>query len=470
MSDADRPDPFASARDIAAAVASGRWTASAVIETTLARIEAHDRALNAFTLVTTARARAAAAMIDARRKAGEKLPPLAGVPYAVKNLFDLAGEVTLAGSHVLAGEPPADRDAVLVERMDAAGAICVGALNMDEFAYGFTTENSHAGPSRNPHSPAHSAGGSSGGCGAAVGGGLVPISLGSDTNGSIRVPSSFCGIWGLKPTYGRLPRTGSYPFVYSLDHLGLFARTVEDLALAYDAMQGHDAGDLACAERPAEPALARLAEGGALRVGVLGGWFADQAGEQARRAVALAAGALGATETVVVPGAEAGRAAAFLITASEGGELHRLHLRERYDDMEPLSRDRLAAGALLPAAWVQRAQRVRAQWRLRMLQAFERFDLLLAPATPIPAPRLPCETVVINGRTLPARPNIGLLTQPISCIGLPVVAAPVETGDTLPLGVQLIAAPWAEVTALRAARKLEQAGIALARAVPEPAE
>ncbi|WP_085317894.1 AtzE family amidohydrolase [Derxia lacustris] len=462
----DAPDPLASARDIAAAIAAGRWSASAVVEQTLARIAALDPQLNAFTLVTAERARAGAAAIDARRAAGEPLPPLAGVPYAVKNLFDLAGEVTLAGSKLLASDPPAERDAVLVERLDAAGAICVGALNMDEFAYGFTTENSHAGACHNPHALAHSAGGSSGGCGAAGAAALVPLSIGSDTNGSIRVPSSLCGIWGLKPTYGRLPRTRSYPFVYSLDHLGPFARNVADLALAYDALQGHDAGDLACADRPVEPTFAGLAAPGPIRVGILGGWFAEQAGEQARRAVARAAEALGATETVVVDGAEAGRAAAFVITASEGGELHRLHLRDSYQDMEPLSRDRLAAGALLPAAWVQRAQRVRALWHARMLAAFGRFDLLLAPATPVPAPPLGAASIEINGRQLPARPNMGLLTQPISCIGLPVVAAPVETGDALPLGVQLIAAPWAEAVALRAAWRLELAGVARARAVP----
>jgi Asp-tRNA(Asn)/Glu-tRNA(Gln) amidotransferase A subunit family amidase len=152
------------------------------------------------------------------------------VPYAVKNLFDIEGEVTLAGSRVNRDHAPASSDAFLVQRLQAAGAVLVGSLNMDEYAYGFTTENTHYGPCRNPHDLTRIAGGSSGGSGAAVAAGQVPVALGSDTNGSIRVPSSLCGVWGLKPTFGRLSRRGSYPFVHSVDHLGPFADSVERLA------------------------------------------------------------------------------------------------------------------------------------------------------------------------------------------------------------------------------------------------
>ncbi len=172
------------------------------------------------------------------------------MPFAVKNLFDIAGLTDLAGSKINRDNPPAHRDATLIERLEAAGAILVGALNMGEYAYDFTGENIHDGPSRNPHDLDRMTGGSSGGSGAAVGGGLVPLALGSDTNGSIRVPSSLCGIFGLKPTYGRLSRARSFPFVASLDHLGPFARSARDLALAYDAMQGFDPDDPVCADRP----------------------------------------------------------------------------------------------------------------------------------------------------------------------------------------------------------------------------
>ena len=237
-----------SAQAIAAAVGKGSASAREVVEAALDRIAARNEALGAFTDVTAARALKKAAAIDAARARGERLGSLAGAPFAVKNLFDVAGLPTRAGSKINRGRPPAPRDATLVRRLEEAGAVLVGALNMGEYAYDFTGQNVHDGPSRNPHDLGAMTGGSSGGSGAAVAGGLVPLALGSDTNGSIRVPSSFCGIFGLKPTYGRLSRAGTFPFVASLDHLGPFARSAGDLALSYDAMLGPDADDPAQAE------------------------------------------------------------------------------------------------------------------------------------------------------------------------------------------------------------------------------
>lgn len=189
----------------------------------LSRIEHTDARVNAFTAVLRERAWREAEASDARRARGESLGPLDGMPYAVKNLFDIEGLVTLAGSKVNRRLPPASADAVLVQRLQQAGAVLVGALNMDEYAYGFTTENTHYGATHNPHRHGHLSGGSSGGSGAAVAALQVPLTLGSDTNGSIRVPSSLCGVWGLKPTFGRLSRRGSFPFVHSIDHLGPMA-------------------------------------------------------------------------------------------------------------------------------------------------------------------------------------------------------------------------------------------------------
>ena len=347
------------------------------------------------------------------------------MPYAVKNLFDTADEVTLAGGRVNAANPPARRDAVLAARLREAGAVLVGALNMDEHAYGFTTENSHYGACRNPHDPARIAGGSSGGSAAAVAGDLVPLTLGSDTNGSIRVPASLCGVFGLKPTFGRLPRTGSFPFVGSLDHLGPFAADATSLAAVYDALQGPDAGDGACAQYPAEPTLAALASDRPLRVAVLGGYFTHWAGPEARQAVQLAARALDATDIVELAGAQQARAAAFVITAAEGGALHRRRLVTHYDYYEPYSRDRLVAGSLVPAAWVQQAQRVRHRVYRDALALFARYDVLIAPATPVPATPIGAQDLMLAGQCLPACASMGLLTQPISCLGLPVCAAPV---------------------------------------------
>src|SRR6186713_1972729 len=218
-----------SAQQIAQAVTDGKLSALAATEAALGRIAKHDSVLNSFTDVTADRARAKARAVDAAIAAGQKVGPLAGVPFAVKNLFDVKGLSTRAGSKINRDLSPASRDATLVERMEAAGAVLTGALNMGEYAYDFTGENVHDGPSRNPHDPTRMSGGSSGGSGTAVAAGLVAASLGSDTNGSIRVPASFCGLFGLKPTFGRLSRAGAFPFCASLDHVGPLARSALDL-------------------------------------------------------------------------------------------------------------------------------------------------------------------------------------------------------------------------------------------------
>src|SRR6201994_1133422 len=447
-----------SAADIAKAVTSRKLSALEATEDALARIAQHDGVLNSFTDVTADRARAKARAIDAAIAAGEKVGPLAGVPFAVKNLFDVQGLATRAGSKINRDLKPAARDATLIERMEAAGAVLVGALNMGEYAYDFTGENVHDGPSRNPHDPTRMTGGSSGGSGGAVGGALVPIALGSDTNGSIPVPASFCGIFGLKPTYGRLSRARSFPFVASLDHLGPFARSVRDLALAYDAMQGSDAEDAACTTRSVEPATPLLAENiGGLRIALAGGWFQKNLFPEAVEAVAHVAKALGVTRTVDIPEAERARAAAYVITTTEGASLHLDRLRKRPNDFDPAVRDRLIAGAMVPAILVDRAQKFRRWYRAQLMEILKTVDVLIAPATPCVAPKLGQVNFVLDGVELPVRANIGLHTQPISFIGLPVVAAPVPL-QPMPIGVQIIAPPWREDVALRVAYALERMG------------
>jgi len=449
---------------IAAAVADRKLAALDATEAALARIAARDPALNAFTDVTAERARAKARAIDAAIAAGTPVGPLAGVPFAVKNLFDVAGLSTRAGSKINRDLAPASRDATLIERMEAAGAVLVGALNMGEYAYDFTGENVHDGNSRNPHDPTRMTGGSSGGSGGAVGGGLVPIALGSDTNGSIRVPASFCGIFGLKPTYGRLSRARSFPFVASFDHLGPFARSVEDLALAYDVMQGPDADDAACTPRAPDLVAARLADGiDGLRIALAGGHFQQHLFPEAVEAVSRIAKALQATRVVEVPEAARARAAAYVITTTEGASLHLDRLRTRPNDFDPAVRDRLIAGAMVPAPLVDRAQKFRRWYRAKVLELFKGVDVLIAPATPCIAPKIGQATFVLDGVELPVRANIGIHTQPISFIGLPVVAVPVPLAP-MPIGVQIIAAPWREDIALRVAFALQQMGVAAAPA------
>jgi 1-carboxybiuret hydrolase len=440
-----------SATAIAAAIRAREVTASQVLDAHIARIEALDPMLNCFTARTFARATQEAAAIDRKIASGETVGALAGVPIAVKNLFDVAGLPTLAGSKIKRDEAPAMADAPVLARLTAAGAVLLGALNMDEYAFGFVTENAHDGVTHNPHDVDRIAGGSSGGSAAAVAGGLSPLSLGSDTNGSIRLPAGLCGIFGLKPTYGRIDRSGTFPFVDSFDHLGPFARSAADLATAYDLMQDSD---------QATPLLDQKIDG--TRVAVLQDWFEYGAAPEMLAAVASVAAGLGSTGKAILPEALRARAAAFCISAFEGGQLHKANLQTRPQDFDPATRPRLIAGALQPAETIYQAQRFRSWFAQQARKLFETFDLLLAPATPCTAPLIGQKTFLLDGKDTPLRPNLGIYTQPISFIGLPVVCVPVTGGGLLPRGVQIIAPAGRESLALAAAWRLERDGVVAA--------
>lgn len=440
---------------LVSAIRSGGVSARAVADAALARITTRGVAVNAFTTVLADQALADAARVDEALAAGRDPGPLAGMPFAVKDLFDIAGVTTLAGSKINAERPPAARDAAAVAALRRAGAVLVGALNMDEYAYGFTGENSHYGPIRNPHDPTRVAGGSSGGSGAAVGAGLVPLTLGSDTNGSVRVPAALCGAFGLKPTYGRVSRAGSALFAGSFDHVGALGRSVRDVTAAFDVMHGPDPDDPVCSPRPAEPCRSVLGEGiGGLRIAVLDGHFARGGEPEVFGAVAAVAAALGVTRRVTIPEAHRARAAAMVITAAEGASIHLADLKTRPQDFDPLTRDRFLAGALVPGVFYQQAQRFRAWYRARVAEIFREVDVLLAPTTPCPAPRIGQERMVLDGVEVLTRPNLGVYTQPISFIGLPVLSVPIRTG-ALPLGVQIIGAPFREAHVLRVGALLE---------------
>ncbi|MFH8133523.1 AtzE family amidohydrolase [Pantoea osteomyelitidis] len=444
------------------ALDAGELSAHEVAQQTLEAIEQHNPALNAWTDVTAQRMLKEADRLDAQRQRGETLPELAGIPYAVKNLFDVAGHTTLAGASLFSDNPAARQDAWAVEKLSRSGALLSGMLNMDAYAYGFTTENSHYGASHNPHDLSRIAGGSSGGSAAAVAAGLVHFSLGTDTNGSIRVPASLCGVFGLKPTFGRLSRSGSHPFVASLDHIGPFARRSEDLALVYDCLQGRDASDAFQADRPVAATLPALQQGAdSLRCGVLGGYFSTWCDDDVRAALAQVARALGADDEVVLPEAALARSAAFILTASEGGNQYLPALRQSPERFEPLSRERLLAGAMIPSPWYLQAQRFRRYFQQQVLPLFDHFDLLIAPATPCSATPIGQETIRINGQDLPTRASMGMLTQPISFLGLPVCTVPLKSAGGLPIGLQLIAAPFKEDLALRAAWALEQQSLTM---------
>ncbi len=448
------PSAPLSAWRIAQEVRAGRATARSVVSNALQRLAIVNPKINAFTAVFAAEALAEAHALDRALAAGGTAGPLAGVPFAVKNLFDVEGRPTLAGSKIRRDAAPAPRDAALVARLKAAGAILVGTLNMDEFAYGFVTENAHYGATRNPHDLDRIAGGSSGGSAAAVAANIVPFSLGSDTNGSIRVPAALCGVYGLKPSWGRLSLEGAFPFVESLDHAGLFAHNLTDLALIYDVLLGDG---VQTADRIADALDSSPKR--SLRIGMLQGWFTQGAAPDVLEALAPVAEALGADPAVELDGAEAARSAAFCLSAYEGARLHLEELRRRAEAFDPAVRDRLLAGALLPNDIAQQANAYRHAFKAAASRVFTRYDVLIAPTTPCVAPRIGDPTMIVDGQSVSVRKNLGAYTQPISFIGLPVLTAPLNRPGRLPIGVQIIGDRGCEPLAFAVAAKLEQLGL-----------
>jgi AtzE family amidohydrolase len=444
---------------IAQSVRDRQVSAVDVTQSALERIAARNDELNCFTAVIAEMALLDAARIDSDVALGKNPGLLAGVPFAVKNLFDIGGLTTLAGAKINAENPVAMEDATAVSRLKQAGAILVGALNMDEYAYGFVTENSHYGPTRNPHDITRVAGGSSGGSAAAVSAGMVPLTLGSDTNGSIRVPAALCGVFGLKPTYGRLSRAGVALFSSSFDHIGPFARTVRDIATVFDVLQGEDQRDPVCTKRPIVETrnLGSLDNG--IRIAIASDYFTEKAAPEVLEAVQKVADALNVKNYVTIPEAHRARAAAFVITASEGANLHLDKLRQRPQDFDPATRDRFLAGALIPSDWYIQAQRFRKWYRDRVREVFKNLDIIIAPTTPISAPLIGQDTMILDGEEILVRPHLGLFTQPLSFIGLPVLSVPIQRENALPLGVQLIAAPYNEALILQVAAVLESMGV-----------
>ena len=420
----------------AAAVRAGTLSARAMVEETLMALVADEHV--AVTRVLHDRARAEADAVDAMVATGRDPGPLAGVLYGVKDLFDLEGLPTTAGSTIYVGSVPAIADAEAVARLKAAGAICVATLNMDEFAYGFATINAAYGTTRNPHDPSRLAGGSSGGSAAVVAAGLLAFALGSDTNGSIRVPASLCGLYGLKPTHEGLPLAGVFPFAESFDDIGPFTRSVEDMALVWQVLGGR--------------APAGRSE---FRVARLSGRFRENA--EADQLAAIDAIAPDAP-LIELPEIARARSAAFIITAYEGGTLHREALAENAMGFDPQVRDRLLAGALLPDALYEEAQAFRAEYRARIEALVADYDVLLAPATPTFAPSIADPRILIDGALSPARADLGIHTQPITFTALPSLAVPLYRPGRLPIGLQLIGGPGREPDLFAFAAMLEANG------------
>jgi aspartyl-tRNA(Asn)/glutamyl-tRNA(Gln) amidotransferase subunit A len=452
-------------REAADALRARRVSAVELAAAAAARIERLNSKLNAFITVTAEGAMEEARQADAELAAGRDRGPLHGIPVAVKDLFATRGVRTTCGSKVYEDFVPGF-DAAVVERLRAAGAVMLGKLNMHEMAYGITSANPHYGPVRNPWNVEHSPGGSSGGSGAAVAAGMVYAAMGSDTGGSIRIPAAFCGVVGLKPTYGRVSRYGAMPLAYSLDHMGPLARSVRDAAMVLNGIAGYDRRDPTSSRHPV---VDYIPEDGCsirgLRVGFPGNFYfehLDEGVERWVRGVLARAQSLGAVvKAVRVPDIAALNTAGRVIQLAEASAVAEPHLEHR----EKFGPDVLALldqGRLVPATDYINAQRLRRKLSGEFDRLWDEVDCLIAPTTPNTAPRVGAATVRLGGRDEDVRLATTRLVRGINVLGLPALSIPCGLGVSgLPIGVQIVGPAWEEALILRIGAALEDGGIGI---------
>jgi len=477
----ERESVSTSAFDLAAAVRRGERTATDVVEEHLAVIDAREGELHACNLVTADAARTAAAAVDAAVARGDDPGPLAGVPIALKDNLCTRGVPTTCSSKILEGwRPP--YTATVVERVLAAGAVPVAKTNLDEFAMGSSTENSAFGPTRNPRDPSRVPGGSSGGSAAAVAAGYAPLSLGSDTGGSIRQPAALCGVVGVKPTYGLVSRYGLIAFASSLDQIGPFANSVTDAALLLDVIAGPDPADSTSIRAGSEPILPQLDRGVAgLRVGIIdelasGEGFQPEVLESLQQAAAALESAGASVDHVSVPSAQYGLSAYYVIAPAEassnlarydgvryglrvdGEDVAAMNANTRDAGFGPEVKRRIMLGTYALSAgyydaYYGQAQRVRTLIIRDFARAYEQFDVLLSPTSPTVAFELGAKSSDPLAMYLS-----DVCTIPTNLAGHPAMSVPFGAGEAgLPIGVQVLAPALAEGVMFRTARVLEEA-------------
>lgn len=447
------------AAEAARRIQRGKLTSAELTEYCLDRIAQRDPALHAFVLLTAKDARAAARRADREIKAGRRRGPLHGVPYALKDIYETAGIRTTAHSKLLIDHVP-KRDGTVARKLKEAGGVLMGKLATHEFATGGPAFDAPFPPARNPWNPVHFTGGSSSGSGAAMAAGLVPLTMGSDTSGSIRGPAAFCGIAGFKPTYGLVSRAGVIPLSYSLDHCGPMCWTVEDCALMLDAIAGHDPADPASVATP-KPRYARSLAGGikGMRIGVVRHFY-ERDMEATPEAHAAIAGALKVLQKlgarlkdVTLAHADEWDACCRVILYAEAYAIHEHDLKTRPDDYAAITRARLSVGAEVSAADYIQALRRRRQLCLEYGAAMDGLNALVTACSLAPAAKI---ADMAGPPYFAARGR--LLMAPFNMVGAPALSVCAGfTGSGLPLSIQIAGRPFEDATVLRIGHAYEQA-------------
>ena len=453
---------FLSAGELSRLIAGREVSPVEIIDAHLERIDTTESVLNSFITLLPEEAREAARRAEAQIQRGNYLGPLHGIPVGLKDLFNTAGVRTTSGSRIFDTFLP-EQDCTVATRFQQAGAILLGKLNMHQFAYGPTGENPDYGHMHNPWDPELVSGGSSGGSGSAAAAGQCTITMGSDTGGSVRIPSALCGIVGLKPTYGRVSRHGLTPLSWSLDHPGPMVRTVEDAALTMNAIAGHDPNDVASAQMDVpDYTQALTGDVRGLRIGVPEQYFDapldPQVAEAVREALDVLEG-LGAIVTPVsFPMFELSQAISGAILMSEAAAYHRDLLTRDGDKLYPPVRLRLEGGLFISAADYLKAQQGRSLYDRQVRRLLQDVDLLAGPTEPVTAPTLLAPHVQAGEHTVGTTAALTQYTRPYNITGSPAISVPCGFSESgLPIGLQLAGRSFDEATVLRAAHAYEQA-------------
>jgi aspartyl-tRNA(Asn)/glutamyl-tRNA(Gln) amidotransferase subunit A len=445
--------------ELAPLLESGRVSPVEVAEAVLENVARHDDTLKAY--IDVYRDDALLAARDAEREisGGRYRGPLHGVPLAIKDNIYFADRVTTMGSKIH-GDFVSSTNATVVDRLSDAGAVFLGKLNMHEYALGGTTDNRFYGTCRNPWDLTKSPGGSSGGSAAALAGNLASAALGSDTSGSIRIPAAFCGVVGLKPTYGRVSRFGVFPEAWTLDHVGPMTRSVRDAAIMLDAISGYDPRDPGSLDQPATTTAGSLRTSLAgMTIGVVEEFYFSDVDDEIERVVRAGIEALRAQgaeiRTITIPGLKDCEYALTIIDTSETSTVHRANLRDRPQDFGDDVRLLLECGELPSAVDYLEAQQIRRHLRAEVQAAFAEVDVIAGPTLPIRTPTIGKETAIINGGEVDLLENLIRLVGPASLLGLPVLSVPCGLVEGMPVGMQIVGPARGEQSVLDVGHALE---------------